>query len=201
MIDLKRKSKRGTNINKFLNDKEHQNDDKLQSDVETLMDSKTKFQSKKCQDLNSKLVKKELSLPLRSDSINMSSEISPNRASNKDDLSEKDRQLCVQLRILPESFLSIKSTIIKECEKRSGLKLVEMRKLLKIDVNKTTKLYHHFFEQGLIYKPGSKALESKVINSALESYIDLKQDLSESNRQVSAPSPKINQKIHKRSKR
>ena len=162
MIDLKRRRKRGTNINKFLNDKEHQIEDNLQSDVETLIDSKIKFQSKKSQELNSQLVKKESSFPLCSDSIDMSSEITPNRVSNKDKLSEKDQHLCFQLRILPETFLNIKSTVIKECEKRSGLKLVEMRKLLKIDVNKTTKLYHYFFEQGLIYKPGSKALESKI---------------------------------------
>jgi len=160
-IDLERRRNQKANINKFLNDTEHQTDDNLQSGVEKLTDSKKKYQSKKSQDLSSQLFKKESSLSLRSDSINMSSDITPDRASKKDELSEKDQQLCVQLRILPESFLGIKSTIIKECERRSGLKLVEMRKLLKIDVNKTTKLYHHFFEQGLIYKPGSKTLNRK----------------------------------------
>ena len=107
-------------------------------------------QSKKSQDLSSEIIKKESSLASPLNSINMSSDITPDRASKKDELGEKDQQLCVQLRILPESFLAIKSTIIKECERRSGLKLVEMRKLLKINVHKTTKLYHHFFEEGLV---------------------------------------------------
>ena len=52
--------------------------------------------------------------------------------------------------------------MITECEKRDGLKTVDIRKLLKIDVNKTTKLYHHFLEEGLIFKPGSTRLDTKV---------------------------------------
>ena len=40
-----------------------------------------------------------------------------------------------------------------ECERLGGLRLAEARPLVKIDVNKTRKIYDYFIKNELIYKP------------------------------------------------
>ena len=70
-----------------------------------------------------------------------------------DVLSSEDQKVCDELRVAPKLFLTIKDTMIKECHKQGGIKPSQIRKLFKMDVNKTTKLYYHFFRQNLIYKP------------------------------------------------
>ena len=70
-----------------------------------------------------------------------------------DVLNSEDQKICDELRVASKLFLTIKDTMIKECHKQGGIKASQIRKLFKMDVNKTTKLYYHFFRQNLIYKP------------------------------------------------
>ena len=51
-------------------------------------------------------------------------------------LSEDERNLCSETRVLPEVFLDIQKILVKECKKSNGLRLADARSLVKIDVNK-----------------------------------------------------------------
>jgi len=64
-------------------------------------------------------------------------------------------QLCSSLRLLPHDYQSYKSTLIKEYEKQGSLRLAQARTLIRIDVNKTRKMYNFFVEQGWIKQPDS----------------------------------------------
>ena len=88
-----------------------------------------------------------------------------------DELSVKDANICDKLRILPEIFIAVRTTMVKECQKRNGIKASDIRKLLKMDVNKTTKLYYHFLQENLIYK-------SAVNDSSIKRIGNLKLDLT-----------------------
>ncbi len=59
-------------------------------------------------------------------------------------------QLCSQCRFQPEAYLQFKRQLINECKKLGRLSLAESRKLLKIDVNKTRKVYDLLKTRGLI---------------------------------------------------
>ena len=71
-------------------------------------------------------------------------------------LSEDERDLCSEARVLPEVFLDIKKILTEECEKAGGLRLADARPLVKIDVNKTRKLYDYLLKKELIYPPITK---------------------------------------------
>ena len=62
-------------------------------------------------------------------------------------------QLCSNLRLMPQDYQSYKSTLIKEYEKQGFLRLAQARTLIRIDVNKTRKMYNFFLEQGWIRQP------------------------------------------------
>lgn len=66
-------------------------------------------------------------------------------------LNESEVTLCSSNRILPNLYLKFKNLLITECEKSGGLKLSQARSLLKIDVNKTRKIYDHLIDAGLIW--------------------------------------------------
>ena len=68
-------------------------------------------------------------------------------------LTEQERDLCSETRVLPEVFLDVKLILIEECNKGSGLRLADARPLVKIDVNKTRKLYDFLLKKELIYQP------------------------------------------------
>ena len=70
-------------------------------------------------------------------------------------LSEKERHLCSILRLYPRLYLSIKDTLIREYLKLGGLKRAQARAAVKIDVNKTSKLYDFFVAAGWIKPPAS----------------------------------------------
>lgn len=70
-------------------------------------------------------------------------------------LSEKERHLCSILRLYPRLYLSIKDTLIREYLKYGGLKRAQARAAVKIDVNKTSKLYDFFVAAGWIRPPAS----------------------------------------------
>ncbi|KAG1223006.1 hypothetical protein G6F35_004932 [Rhizopus arrhizus] len=65
-------------------------------------------------------------------------------------LTEEEQILCSTLRIMPRPYLVIKDTILKEYAKQGYLKRRQARALIKIDVNKTSRIYDFFVESGWI---------------------------------------------------
>ncbi|KAG5363315.1 Transcriptional adapter 2 [Yarrowia sp. B02] len=63
-------------------------------------------------------------------------------------LSPEEQVLCSQLRILPKPYLAIKETLFRELLRTGGvLKKRTARELVKIDVNKTARIYEFFQSQ------------------------------------------------------
>ncbi|ESO97431.1 hypothetical protein LOTGIDRAFT_114873 [Lottia gigantea] len=70
-----------------------------------------------------------------------------------DKLSATEKEVCSYARLLPEAFMEFKRILIKESEKNNGiLRLAHARSLIKIDVNKTRKIYDHLLNEGLVNK-------------------------------------------------
>lgn len=67
-----------------------------------------------------------------------------------DRLTENERELCATLRIIPEAYFEYKQSFITESQKLGFLKLKQARNLIRIDVNKTRKLYDFFVREKLI---------------------------------------------------
>lgn len=65
-------------------------------------------------------------------------------------LSEKERHICSILRLYPRLYLSIKDTLIREYLKHGFLRRAQARAAVKIDVNKTSKLYDFFVSAGWV---------------------------------------------------
>lgn len=65
-------------------------------------------------------------------------------------LTEEEQVLCSTLRIMPRPYLVIKDTILKEYAKLGYMKRRQARSLIKIDVNKTSRIYDFFVESGWI---------------------------------------------------
>lgn len=87
--------------------------------------------------MNNKLFRKPVANPL---------DIS--RATDVELLSPEEQVLCSQLRILPKPYLSIKETLFRELLRSGGvLKKRTARELIKIDVNKTARIYEFFQAQ------------------------------------------------------
>ncbi len=61
-------------------------------------------------------------------------------------------QMCSSARIFPESYLEFKRILIHECNKQGYLKLMQARNLVKIDVNKTRKVFDFLLQEGHINK-------------------------------------------------
>lgn len=76
-------------------------------------------------------------------------------ADGVDLLSDKERQLCSLLRLYPRLYLHIKDVLIREYLRLGGLKRAQARAAVKIDVNKTSKLYDFFTTAGWIRPPAS----------------------------------------------
>ncbi|XP_032793532.2 transcriptional adapter 2-alpha isoform X1 [Daphnia magna] len=70
-----------------------------------------------------------------------------------DKLNEGERQLCSVSRLVPESYLEFRNILIAECRNRKGIRLAQARTLIKIDVNKTRKIFDFLLEEKLIYLP------------------------------------------------
>ncbi|XP_014241026.1 transcriptional adapter 2-alpha [Cimex lectularius] len=68
-------------------------------------------------------------------------------------LEEGEKDLCSNARIIPETFYNFKQLLISECKKNNGLRLAQARQLIKIDVNKTRKIYDHLMSSKLIWQP------------------------------------------------
>ncbi|XP_063988904.1 transcriptional adapter 2-alpha-like isoform X1 [Diachasmimorpha longicaudata] len=70
-------------------------------------------------------------------------------------LTPEERELCIHARIPPEQYLDHKRLLINENKKMGSLKLAQARSLLKIDVNRTKKLYVFLQEHGWIQSKSS----------------------------------------------
>ncbi|KAI8058096.1 hypothetical protein BDF22DRAFT_739499 [Syncephalis plumigaleata] len=68
-------------------------------------------------------------------------------------LSIDEQELCSALRILPKPYLVIKETILNEYTRRGTLRRRQARELIKIDVNKTSRIYDFFMKMGWIRAP------------------------------------------------
>ncbi|KAJ3037861.1 Transcriptional adapter ada2 [Rhizophlyctis rosea] len=65
-----------------------------------------------------------------------------------------ERELCNNLRILPKAYLAIKDQLLKEYVAKGSLRRRQARQLIKMDVNKTSRLYDFFVEVGWIKLKG-----------------------------------------------
>lgn len=68
-------------------------------------------------------------------------------------LEPKEMDLCRNVRLVPLTYLELRDTLIAENKKLGCLKLQTARRLLKIDVNKTRKLYDFLVQEGYVTKP------------------------------------------------
>jgi transcriptional adapter 2-alpha len=59
-------------------------------------------------------------------------------------------QLCSRVRLVPEAYLDFKRLLVTENSKHGCLRLAQARLLIKIDVNKTRKIYDFLISEGLI---------------------------------------------------
>ena len=65
-------------------------------------------------------------------------------------LSPKERELCSNIRLHPEQYMVIKDTLLRENMRLGHLKKSAARELIKIDLNKTSKLFDFFEASGWI---------------------------------------------------
>ncbi|TPX38235.1 hypothetical protein SmJEL517_g00210 [Synchytrium microbalum] len=65
-------------------------------------------------------------------------------------LSPAEQSLCSALRLVPRAYLVIKETLLKEQQSKGHLKKRAARELVRIDVNKTAKIYDFFYEMGWV---------------------------------------------------
>lgn len=66
-------------------------------------------------------------------------------------LTAAEQTLCSSLRIMPRQYLALKELLVREYARRGGkLRRREARELLKIDVNKTSKLWDFLHQAGFL---------------------------------------------------
>ncbi|CAB3378143.1 Hypothetical predicted protein [Cloeon dipterum] len=68
-------------------------------------------------------------------------------------LTNEERDLCAKARLVPECFFMFKDTLVELCEKQKGITLAQARRVIKIDVNKTRKLFDFLKSTNVIYEP------------------------------------------------
>jgi len=65
-------------------------------------------------------------------------------------LSEPERVLCTELRLLPSVFADLRAKLQEESSLKGGLLLAEAREALRIDVNKTRRVFDLLVAEGVI---------------------------------------------------
>ena len=66
-------------------------------------------------------------------------------------LTPEEQVLCSTLRIIPRSYLTVKETLVREYARRGGkLRRREARDLVKIDVNKTSRIWDFLVQTGIM---------------------------------------------------
>lgn len=68
-------------------------------------------------------------------------------------LTEEEKKLCSEIRLVPVDYLSYKSILLSENSRSGYLRLAEARRLIKIDVNKTRQMYDFLLQNGFVNKP------------------------------------------------
>jgi transcriptional adapter 2-alpha len=66
-------------------------------------------------------------------------------------LHDEEKEICTVHRILPDVYLRCKNAMITENKKSGSLRLMDARKLCRIDVNKTRKIYNYLISKNLIH--------------------------------------------------
>eukprot|EP01117_Protostelium_nocturnum_P017694 TRINITY_DN7249_c0_g2_i1.p1 TRINITY_DN7249_c0_g2~~TRINITY_DN7249_c0_g2_i1.p1 ORF type:complete len:513 (-),score=185.79 TRINITY_DN7249_c0_g2_i1:143-1681(-) len=83
-------------------------------------------------------------------------------------LTEKERELCSSIRLYPQQYLLIKETILREAAKNGGnIKRAHARGLIKIDVNKTSRVFDFFETCGWINNSNTTPSESNNLPPAI----------------------------------
>ncbi|XP_031651664.1 transcriptional adapter 2-alpha isoform X3 [Oncorhynchus kisutch] len=67
-------------------------------------------------------------------------------------LNDREKELCQVVRLVPGAYLEYKQALLNECRRQGGLRLAQARALIKIDVNKTRKIYDFLIKEGYINK-------------------------------------------------
>ncbi|XP_042194787.1 transcriptional adapter 2-alpha isoform X1 [Callorhinchus milii] len=67
-------------------------------------------------------------------------------------LNDREKELCQVVRLVPGAYLEYKAALMNESSRLGGLKLAQARTLIKIDVNKTRKIYDFLIREGYITK-------------------------------------------------
>jgi len=83
-----------------------------------------------------------------SPSTSSTSDWDVSRMPGGDLLSSQERALCSTLRLLPQHYLMIKERLIRECFTRGFIKEHQAKQLIKIDINKTSKIFDFFVSVG-----------------------------------------------------
>ena len=97
-------------------------------------------------------------------------------------LTPAEQALCSQLRILPKPYLVIKETLVREYARRGGkLRRREARDLVKIDVNKTSRVWDFLVQSGYLKITNDQTAASSVTPSVSQSqdakYVDKLREL------------------------
>lgn len=74
-------------------------------------------------------------------------------------LNPSERNLCSVLRLLPKTYLNVKETLIAAYYKHGYLKRAQARSMIKIDVNKTSRIYDFFVTAGWVHPEPKKAID------------------------------------------
>jgi len=69
-----------------------------------------------------------------------------------DKLNARERELCKNCRLVPEAYMDFRRILTAESDKYGELRLAQARTLIKIDVNKTRKLFDFLISEGLVRK-------------------------------------------------
>ncbi|KAJ2664667.1 Transcriptional adapter ada2 [Coemansia sp. RSA 1200] len=68
-------------------------------------------------------------------------------------LADAEKELCSQLRIFPRPYLVVKQTLLSEYARTGSLRRLRARELIRIDANKTSRIYDFFVQSGWIKAP------------------------------------------------
>ncbi|KAF9527371.1 hypothetical protein CPB83DRAFT_856436 [Crepidotus variabilis] len=107
-------------------------------------------------------------------------------------LTPAEQALCSQLRILPKPYLVIKETLVREYARRGGkLRRREARDLVKIDVNKTSRVWDFLVQSGYlkITNDQATAAASSITPSASQSQDIGAPSLNGSPQKLESPRP------------
>ena len=83
-------------------------------------------------------------------------------------LTPAEQALCSQLRILPKPYLVIKETLVREYARRGGkLRRREARDLVKIDVNKTSRVWDFLVQSGYLKITNDQSIAASSVTPSV----------------------------------